>query len=55
MFTLTTDNNMDNGFARFEGVKIPRRNMAMRFATVDENGLYGKVKGGNAEAASKVA
>ncbi|KAL9184606.1 hypothetical protein ACHAXT_012576 [Thalassiosira profunda] len=48
-------NNMDNGFARFDGVKIPRRNMAMRFATVDENGKYGKVKGGNADAASKVA
>lgn len=35
-------NNMDNGFARFDNVVIPRRNMAMRFATVDENGKYSK-------------
>lgn len=48
-------NNMDNGFARFENVKIPRRNMAMRFAQVDEEGVYGKVGGGNSDAASKVA
>ncbi|KAL7544321.1 hypothetical protein ACHAWF_007704, partial [Thalassiosira exigua] len=48
-------NNMDNGFAFFEGVKIPRRNMAMRFATVDEEGVYKKVEGGKSEAASKVA
>jgi len=33
-------NNMDNGFASFDNVVIPRRNMAMRFATVDENGKY---------------
>ncbi len=53
-------NNMDNGFARFDNVRIPRRNMAMRFARVDEEGRYEKVgvKGGsskNADAASKVA
>eukprot|EP00986_Skeletonema_menzelii_P005041 scaffold1778_cov135-Skeletonema_menzelii.AAC.10 len=52
-------NNMDNGFARFDNVRIPRRNMAMRFAMVDEEGRYEKVvmKGGskNADAASKVA
>jgi len=35
-------NNMDNGFAQFTNVKIPRRNMAMRFATVDRNGVYRK-------------
>jgi len=35
-------NNMDNGFARFDKVKIPRRNMAMRFVSVDENGRYRK-------------
>lgn len=46
-------NNMDNGFARFENVVIPRRNMAMRFATVDPNGSYRK-KSQNS-AASKVA
>ncbi|KAL7484254.1 hypothetical protein ACHAW6_009902 [Cyclotella cf. meneghiniana] len=48
-------NNMDNGYARFDSVKIPRRNMAMRFATVDEEGRYQKVMGGAEEAASKVA
>jgi len=35
-------NTMDNGFARFDHVKIPRRNMAMRFVIVDENGKYSK-------------
>lgn len=35
-------NNMDNGFAKFENVEIPRRNMAMRFASVDEQGIYKK-------------
>ena len=35
-------NNMDNGFARFDKVKIPRRNMAMRFANVDKHGKYSK-------------
>jgi acyl-CoA oxidase len=35
-------NNMDNGFARFDKVIVPRRNMAMRFATVDKNGKYSK-------------
>mmetsp|Transcript_19337 Transcript_19337/g.39507 ORF Transcript_19337/g.39507 Transcript_19337/m.39507 type:complete len:772 (+) Transcript_19337:67-2382(+) len=48
-------NNMDNGFCRFDHVRIPRRNMAMRFATVDEEGVYRKVEGGASEAASKVA
>ena len=46
-------NNMDNGFARFTQVQIPRRNMAMRFATVDERGHY-KLKNAS-DAASKVA
>ena len=31
-------NTMDNGFAYFRNVNIPRRNMAMRFASVDETG-----------------
>ena len=48
-------NNMDNGFAKFDNVKIPRRNMAMRFAMVNEEGVYGKVQGGGSDAASKVA
>jgi len=46
-------NNMDNGFAIFEHVVIPRRNMAMRFATVDENGKYQKKA--VFEAASKIS
>jgi len=54
-------NNMDNGYATFDHVKIPRRNMAMRFAMVDEDGKYKKVSGsgsdggGSSDAASKVA
>lgn len=46
-------NNMDNGFAYFTKVEIPRRNMAMRFAEVDENGKYSKKH--VSDAASKVA
>eukprot|EP00980_Cylindrotheca_fusiformis_P003160 scaffold721_cov131-Cylindrotheca_fusiformis.AAC.50 len=46
-------NNMDNGFAYFDKVEIPRRNMAMRFAVVDENGKYSKKH--VSDAASKVA
>ena len=46
-------NNMDNGFAKFEHVVIPRRNMAMRFSTVDENGSYQKKT--VSDAASKIA
>jgi len=48
-------NNMDNGWASFDNVRIPRRNMAMRFATVDEEGKYGRIGGGDGDAASKVA
>jgi acyl-CoA oxidase len=51
-------NNMDNGYAIFTNVRIPRRNMAMRFAYVDENGKYTKKTGGGGSddaAASKVA
>eukprot|EP00957_Ditylum_brightwellii_P076617 5823417-Ditylum_brightwellii.AAC.1 len=46
-------NNMDNGFARFENVVIPRRNMAMRFATVDVNGKYNRKT--VSDAASKIS
>ncbi|KAL7580489.1 hypothetical protein ACA910_003621 [Epithemia clementina (nom. ined.)] len=46
-------NNMDNGFASFNKVIIPRRNMAMRFATVDEQGRYSKKN--VADASAKVA
>ncbi len=35
-------NTADNGFAKFDHVKIPRRNMPMRFAFVDQNGKYTK-------------
>ena len=50
-------NNMDNGYATFNNVRIPRRNMAMRFASVDEYGKYHSKKtgGGSDDAASKVA
>jgi acyl-CoA oxidase len=44
---------MDNGFAKFDHVVIPRRNMAMRFATVDENGKYSKKT--VSDAASKIS
>jgi acyl-CoA oxidase len=46
-------NNMDNGFARFDNVLIPRRNMAMKFASVDENGKY--TKKSVSDATSKIA
>jgi len=46
-------NIMDNGFARFENVLIPRRNMAMRFASVDEQGKYSKKT--VSDATSKIA
>ena len=46
-------NVMDNGLACFKNVVIPRRNMAMRFSQVDENGKYSKKQ--VSEAASKVA
>ena len=46
-------NNMDNGFAYFKNVVIPRRNMAMRFAEVDVNGKYRKKH--VSDAASKIA
>lgn len=46
-------NNMDNGYCYFDNVEIPRRNMAMRFSTVDENGRYSKTT--DSKAASKVA
>jgi len=35
-------NMMDNGFASFENVTVPRRNMAMRFANIDKHGRYSK-------------
>lgn len=46
-------NVMDNGLASFKNVVIPRRNMAMRFSEVDENGHYKKKK--VSEAASKIS
>ena len=44
---------MDNGFAKFDSVIIPRRNMAMRFATVDHKGIYEKKT--VSDAASKIS
>ena len=46
-------NNMDNGFASFSNVVIPRRNMAMRFASVNEEGKYAKKQ--LSDAASKIS
>lgn len=46
-------NNMDNGFAYFKNVVIPRRNMAMRFAEVDERGKYRRKR--ISDAASKIS
>jgi acyl-CoA oxidase len=46
-------NVMDNGFAIFNNVKIPRRNMAMRFAEVDEQGNHRKKT--VSDAASKIS
>ena len=46
-------NTMDNGFAYFNNVVIPRRNMAMRFSSVDKNGKYKKKT--MSDAASKIS
>ncbi|TMW63106.1 hypothetical protein Poli38472_002047 [Pythium oligandrum] len=35
-------NNVDNGYCKFDRVRIPRENMGMRFSTVDRNGKYSK-------------
>ncbi|KAF9583785.1 acyl-coenzyme A oxidase [Lunasporangiospora selenospora] len=35
-------NKMDNGFARFNGYRIPRENMLMRFSKVSREGVYTK-------------
>ncbi|CAE7206475.1 ACX1, partial [Symbiodinium pilosum] len=37
-------NNQDNGFCRFSRVRIPRTNMAMRFATLERGGHYASKK-----------
>jgi acyl-CoA oxidase len=36
-------NGMDNGFMRITNVKIPRRNLLMRFVHVDKDGTYKKI------------
>jgi len=33
-------NSKDNGFMRFNNVKIPRRNMLMKFVEVDKEGNF---------------
>ncbi|GMF66981.1 unnamed protein product [Phytophthora fragariaefolia] len=38
-------NNVDNGYCRFNRVRIPRQNMGMRFATVSREGKYVKNSG----------
>ena len=35
-------NNVDNGYCRFHRVRLPRQNMAMRFAAVTREGKYVK-------------
>jgi acyl-CoA oxidase len=47
-------NNMDNGYARFNNVVIPRRNCAMRFITVTREGEFIPKKSANTDAASKI-
>ncbi|GAB9464618.1 Peroxisomal acyl-coenzyme a oxidase, partial [Globisporangium polare] len=37
-------NNVDNGYCKFDRVRIPRDQMAMRLATVDHQGKYQKNK-----------
>ncbi|KAF1318228.1 Peroxisomal acyl-coenzyme a oxidase, partial [Globisporangium splendens] len=37
-------NNVDNGYCKFNRVRIPREQMAMRLATVDRQGKYKKNK-----------
>ena len=36
---------MDNGYAKFTRVRIPRENMGMRFVRVDRDGKYTRVAG----------
>ncbi|GMF27784.1 unnamed protein product [Phytophthora lilii] len=38
-------NNVDNGYCKFNRVRIPRHNMGMRFATVTREGKYVKNSG----------
>ncbi|KAE8914136.1 Peroxisomal acyl-coenzyme A oxidase 1 [Phytophthora fragariae] len=38
-------NNVDNGYCKFNRVRIPRQNMGMRFATVTREGEYVKNSG----------
>jgi acyl-CoA oxidase len=46
-------NVMDNGYASFDKVVIPRRNMPMRYATIDEEGNFSKKS--VSEASQKIA
>lgn len=48
-------NTMDNGFARFNRVVVPRRNMLMRFAQVDSHGRYSKRTASGGDAAERIA
>jgi hypothetical protein len=40
IFVSTRYNNQDNGFCRFDRVRIPRVNMAMKYATLTRDGGY---------------
>ncbi|OQR99925.1 peroxisomal acyl-coenzyme A oxidase [Thraustotheca clavata] len=42
-------NTVDNGFAKFDRVLIPRSHMAMKFNTLSKDGVYSRVKGAKQE------
>jgi acyl-CoA oxidase len=44
-------NGVDNGFLRFDHVRVPRDHMLMRYASVDEQGQYKPPPAANAKAA----
>ena len=47
-------NVMDNGFLKLDGVRVPRRNLGMRFIHVDEEGNF-KKKDAGYDAAKKIS
>ncbi|OQR96127.1 peroxisomal acyl-coenzyme A oxidase [Achlya hypogyna] len=42
-------NTVDNGFAQFDRVRIPRLHMAMKFNTLSKDGVYARVQGAKRE------
>ena len=51
-YELYRYNNQDNGFCRFNHVRIPRANMAMRHAQLSKDGVYSVKSKANKRAAS---